>query len=73
MSDITEHQGDQIDEQRKLLKIYRAASGYTIKALEDAIDDIEDAMQNAGHMSQLYDARRDELHQMLSAIQDDND
>lgn len=63
-------QNDLISELRNKLELYRSVGSYTVSALEQATDDLEDQIHNVSDVN-AYEKRRDELYGKLSAIRDD--
>ena len=73
MSERTLSDSDIIEQQRQLLKVYRYVSGYTIGAVEGAIDNLMDAItkeQDEG-IKRLLNERLKTLESNLQTITTD--
>lgn len=67
---IFEDVNELIDELRNRLELYRSVGNYTVNALEQATDDLEDQIHNVSDVD-AYEKRRKELYEKLNAIRDD--
>ena len=67
---IFEDVNELIDELRNRLELYRSVGSYTVSALEQATEDLEDQIHNVSDVD-AYEKRRDELYGKLNAIRDD--
>ena len=71
-----EDQNEMIHEMRRALKIYRSVNNYTLKALEEAISEIEDSLEHE-HCDDLMDEilteRKKTLEQAIEFIEQDDD
>lgn len=52
----------------KLLEVFLATSGYTIRALEEAIDDMKESVSNNAGLRSIYLDRIEELENHLEII-----